>query len=860
MQKEKVDIKVTVSKVCPTCSREFDSTDECLKCPHDNSLLCPVDLNNRQGEMVDDYEIVEEIGRGSSGSVYLARHKEFKKEVAIKILNMSMSSDPAAVKRFQLEAQAISEIDCSEIASVYDYGVLPDGKPYLVMEYVEGKTLAEVLKENDHIGLDEADKYFKQLAGALSLAHQKGIFHRDIKPSNLIVGQDGSIRIVDFGLAKIIGLEANVTLTRTGDTLGTPAYMSPEQISGKMVDERSDIYSLGCVMFEILTGKKVFQSENAFDFMHKHSFEIPCAPSKYRKIVSGQLDQVILKCLAKKPEDRFQTLGELIEALGGKPVVSEYTLKTRSRTAFKLLGALSMIVICGIVMAMICLAAVLIMRGPIVIQDRINHTPAPVQFQSRENESINRLTGQFEDIEKQIKIRRDSGSVKIAEKWQRKLDKFKSMMTGSYPIPSKKVTEIHAVGVYQGNVRSPEGKHHPLLAHVPGTATANIDYQGNPITLLLTAYEPVDWTVNVAKGTTVSKIILSGYHDQTIKELNGSTIKPEVVKVEKNTFTYDLSYDFGYGDYLKLSNGMKKQNGAELTSLIGDYSSKINFDVSPMNKNWRAQHVSWRMKDFYDEVMKEQKKQLIAKLRRTKIEGVSIRGNFLKMNRLVGNVSPYAPKDAKLSKLEFPANAAVLDKSSGTWWMVDSHSIANIKEGKSGINYVNVPIYMASPSWISGIAFDTKRSEVNVITARGSLYKFNTKAKNWKLLRSSGIHVPNSGDVKALSYSQKEDSLFCLLYGVDNTAYSIGRINSNDEFRDFKLLTPITASQHAKFQLMVEEEHFTVLATDEHNESMGLTTTAYVFDKETGRLVLSKVVYDSKGPSAPVHPKFRAIQ
>ena len=203
-----------------------------------------------EGTIVDHYRIVEKIGAGGMGEVYLAEDTKLNRKVALKFLADQFSSDQSARNRFTREAQAIAAMDHPNVVSIYEVNEFKS-RPYFAMQYIEGKSIEEVIK-GKQLQLPEIIRLAIQICEGLQAAHNKGIVHRDIKPSNIFIDKDGRARILDFGLARIRGME---TLTRTGTTMGTLFYMSPEQVQAKETDLRSDIFSFGVVLYEMITGK-----------------------------------------------------------------------------------------------------------------------------------------------------------------------------------------------------------------------------------------------------------------------------------------------------------------------------------------------------------------------------------------------------------------------------------------------------------------------------------------------------------------------------------------------------------------------------------------------------------------------------
>jgi serine/threonine protein kinase len=274
------------------------------------------------GRTVSHYRIIEQIGAGGIGIVYEAEDIILKRRVAIKTLK-DLNSQKARLLR---EAQSISYINHPNIATVYDYGETEEGRPFIVMELIKGKPLDEYIKENC-LSLFQIIEIIIKVTDALSTAHKQGIIHRDIKPSNILVGNNASVKVLDFGLSKQIedtsGKSAStsgnqileVTRTQKGVIIGTPLYLSPEQALGEKVDERSDIFSLGTLLYESITGKSPFYAESVIEVCAKVLRDIPLRPSQINSAIPASLDEITLKALAKEPNHRYQSAEELINGL-----------------------------------------------------------------------------------------------------------------------------------------------------------------------------------------------------------------------------------------------------------------------------------------------------------------------------------------------------------------------------------------------------------------------------------------------------------------------------------------------------------------------------------------------------------------
>jgi serine/threonine-protein kinase len=248
------------------------------------------------------YRVQRLLGKGGMGAVYLADDEVLSELVALKVISSAFAADEAAmVARFRREAAAARKVSSPAVIRIHDLGEARPGLLYLSMEYFAGRTLAEVIAQRGLVPLDDARDILKQIAGGLEAAHQAGVIHRDLKPSNILVGERGIVKIIDFGLATTAMGEG---LTATGAVLGTPHYMAPEQVRGKAVDARADIYSLGALAYHLVCGRPPFLGDNAIAIGFLHLSEPPPPPRILRKDCPANLEAAILAALAKSPDDR----------------------------------------------------------------------------------------------------------------------------------------------------------------------------------------------------------------------------------------------------------------------------------------------------------------------------------------------------------------------------------------------------------------------------------------------------------------------------------------------------------------------------------------------------------------------------
>lgn len=311
-------------KTCPTCGREYPDTT--TLCPADGEVLKRAGNEDRLiGQVLaGKYRIEDKIDEGGMGCVYRATHVLMEKVIAVKVLHPALAADDKIVQRFTREAKAASRISHPHAINVTDFGESENGVVYLVMEYLRGRTLKDIVRSGGPMTLQRTVEIVRQVAGALDVAHAEGVVHRDLKSDNIMLdeatGGDWA-KVLDFGIAKIQQTERSIHETDPGLTapnliIGTPQYMSPEQCSqASDIDARSDIYSFGVIIFEMLAGHVPFAGDSPTAIMMKHMQEPPPSILDERKDLPEQVGDVLARALAKRPEDRFQTAGDLSLAL-----------------------------------------------------------------------------------------------------------------------------------------------------------------------------------------------------------------------------------------------------------------------------------------------------------------------------------------------------------------------------------------------------------------------------------------------------------------------------------------------------------------------------------------------------------------
>lgn len=304
-------------KICPSCEKECRDTT--IFCPFCGTKITVADNESFVGKTIDGKYLVEKlVGQGGMGNVYKARHLHMDTTLAIKILHPHLVTDATSVERFRREARAALAVDHSNAIKVMDFGV-SDGKTvYLVMEFLEGQSLRQIIKQQGAISPSRTVEIAKQICGALGAAHAKNIIHRDMKPDNIVLLNPGTpqeiVKVLDFSIAKLKTADG-AGLTQQGMVVGTPQYMSPEQGEGRELDQRSDIYSVGVILYEMLTGQLPFKAASPVALVLKHIHSLPRPITELNGQVPKAIEAVVMKALSKKREERQQTVHQLSEEL-----------------------------------------------------------------------------------------------------------------------------------------------------------------------------------------------------------------------------------------------------------------------------------------------------------------------------------------------------------------------------------------------------------------------------------------------------------------------------------------------------------------------------------------------------------------
>jgi serine/threonine protein kinase/tetratricopeptide (TPR) repeat protein len=300
------------SKFCRECATPLPVSRE-TSAPQTETLKTPIKELATGSIFAGRYQIIEELGKGGMGKVYKVLDTEIKEKVALKLLKSEIAADSETIERFRNELKFARKIRHTNVCQMFDLAK-DEGSYYITMEYVHGEDLKRLIRKMGQLSAGQAVSIGRQLCGGLAEAHRLGVVHRDLKPQNIMVDEEGNARIMDFGIARSVKAKA---ITGAGVMIGTPEYMSPEQVEGKEADHRSDIYSLGIVLYEMVTGRVPFEGDTPFTIGVKHKSEMPKNPREINAQIPEDLGRLILKCLAKDKDKRYQSANDLAADLAG---------------------------------------------------------------------------------------------------------------------------------------------------------------------------------------------------------------------------------------------------------------------------------------------------------------------------------------------------------------------------------------------------------------------------------------------------------------------------------------------------------------------------------------------------------------
>lgn len=474
----------------------------------------------------DRYEIIARLGQGAMGTVYKAKHTSIGRFFALKTLNAHIAADERSLKRFEAEARAMSVLTHPNLIQISDYGKTADGIPFFVMEFLDGISLSERIAKSGPLPLEPALPLFAQIADALEHAHAKSLIHRDLKPSNImLIGENLDFpKVVDLGIAKLVsegrgGDSQNLQLTMTGEIFGSPLYMSPEQCQGNQLDARSDIYSLGCVMYEAMSGRPPFKGKNVAQTIYQHMHET-AARITY---LSDDMSELIMQCLAKEPEMRPPSMAAVRERLrsisgtkASTPATNKSTVRTPQAPPFDATmvqrsdgsavrpdgaapataarpNAAVIIGICAVLA--IGLVATVVVLALLFVAATLGKPPQPqIGWQPQTPQQTDEMIKALMDKPSPL-FERDNAAAP---------------------------QELDVVGVYTAQPPSELVKNTKTDGDRPPKFTAHdlevvVKPKDKPITLVLLSYFPVNWKVKPMPGANIERVIASGFFEQTVE-------------------------------------------------------------------------------------------------------------------------------------------------------------------------------------------------------------------------------------------------------------------------------------------------------------------------------------------------------
>ncbi len=734
-----------VSAVCPQCGPLSGD------CRHGEPLLSQADEPPK--DIIEGrYRLESLIATGGWSKVYSAVQLENGRIVAVKILQRHICDDPATVARFQTEAESAGCLCDPGIVQVYDYGLLPDGSPYLVMELVEGDSLSSILAASCMEPARALD-VTAQVASALQSAHDGGIVHRDVKPSNIMITNSNQVKLLDFGVAKILSSDSP-GVTCTGESApGTAAYMSPEQCYGQNADHRSDIYSLGCVLYEMICGRKPVEGRNPFELIHQHKTSRPGPLSQYIPSLAdtklgASLQVLIDGCLAKEVENRYQSCDELIndiqriqrgEAITPRKIVLKKELfdkRDSSKTTSvkkKKTNLFRDIMIVSLASFLCCLWYS--QRGEMPLPDEVNTDAEVVGFagmlESQE------LEQRLLELREAVLVYRNMGEADKALELEREADKFKQMASAG---PTGPVSVL--VGVPEGKGKTP--------TNARGEVTLRVTYKGGPITLTLSSGEPVLWNIQTAPGVKIDRVRLMSARTQKVGGL-APTTQVETIKLNGSPMG---AWRRGDREFLSLVSYMSAEKIP--FDIFEGESHESTITVGPEWIDWKSSFAVNAMEKTHREV-----DELLAKAHRHSLASLSAGADVLVKNCSVHfNVSPFSITSDAPKPLKENVDYLLNDPSTGNQYQICDNRLVTFAKGIR-IREVNLP------RSVSGLelsfAFDSRRHRIIVYeTALGKLCSLDPLTGEldllWELADGSPYDAP-----APICYSAEKDKIFILI-------------------------------------------------------------------------------------------------
>lgn len=730
---------------------------------------------------------------------------------------------------------------------MHDYGLTGDGRPFIVMELVEGENLAEALKKQA-FQPHTAVALVRQLCSALKVAHQQNIIHRDIKPGNIIIkdrsaGQDNELfaQLLDFGIAKTMNVEEAGGVTRTGEVLGTPAYMSPEQCRGQSLDGRSDIYSLGCVFYEMLTGKPIVTATNTFDYMNWHlNGELPNLFALQNQLPG--VDKVLRRMLAKLPDERYQDMAaldaDLARLLEGKPI--KPSAKTPSGTERKRLASLGL---SGVLMLM---AIGHLMRQPSeplpippepkpVVKQEVTY-PSGVTISEPVDES-RRVPFSVKELQRQLKLirlaateSRAAGNNAKADSLEMQAQAAENVFNRKTPLPAGTDPKLVEIGVYEGD------KSRTLTEF--GIVEPKITYTAHPVVLSLSSYSPVIWKLDLAPGVKIARIILQTYEA-------GSYVEnpPAGVKVEKRLEPGYSAYEFSEKSQSKHDPEVFKMTGISRIALVGNYGGSAPIEVGSGSDDFMAQQALQVLQPTMKEAAEVNEKTIDPLLRSLDFWGIA-REKEAPEPAQICRFNGYGPIPGSAVKgMHTDLIGMVHVPEEGAIYGITDHDFYRMplkKEPKDPFVLKN----KIAMHWLSGVTYDSKRKSV-ILSCDGNngpmILSLDPRTRTWSVLHTFARESQEK--YSSMYYDKTRDRIFALsdaLRSAESRSIFVLRPDGSLE-RTIKLDTAIkSGDSHAAPQMVIKDNYAVMVVPvvpDHDSGTSPISPKIAVFDLTTGKLL-----------------------
>lgn len=828
----------TIVATCASCHKVMELSDETNRCRHCSGLLLTTESTLSVGTIVDDrYEVLELIGEGSWGTVYRVRQGSLDRPLALKLMHRRLAKDSVKVQRFQQEAKALGELHHSGIAAVYDSGVSESGQPYLVQDFVQGTSLKDLIKENTKLTGPQFKSIFSNVLDAVQAAHKQKLIHRDIKPENIIASSDlRNATLVDFGISKFAEGD-DASLTATGELLGTPLYMSPEQCSGNPVDARSDLYSLGCVMYHMMAGRPPFEADNNFNCMMKHVKEEPPPLTAYRAYQG-----FTSKALSKLPEDRFQSAEEMKAALSKLP---DGALVGERRAFFRPTAWTSVLVCCLVLLLGIAILASTRLSSVEPTQEPtqaeqpaesvIRVPPAAVPEATSEETASTDLvdlmvtetpTSGFTELQNaSAAIRNSADWLKLhghAQEAGAVESELKSLLNGTAPQLNND-TELHAIAVGSGRNEN--------RFSTNKVADVEVTYSDKPIVLCIVARNNINVTVNVHSGAKLKKLYALGCKLRLV----GASSSPLTVTDEVDMSDVVALEQKDPWDFPKFKNAIEKAEGKKLTTLIANRDS-ARYLIGKGDKDWENSLLAARLQPLLERA---------SALEKAEARKAAENFKFLALKHYIDD------EEHEQSMLAHFNGLGALDK--GVKLNVsDVEQVITTPEGKTlviGDNYNlyeldanNKATLIPRPEFTWGVefgCFDPSRKELILSQPDGGMSLFNPLTKKWKPL------FPASTTSKAGFVYSPEETCF---YTFAPSNYTPGHIRTLIKLtgdghisKKIELDQPLWWMEgHKSYQLKMHDgKIYAISNVLEIPGSPGPSGELYVIDPKNGHVILT---------------------